>query len=128
MKHLALQYYLRMCPFSIATFNDIFTQWHFLQAGQVPTSGTIWSHIGMFRSNCLKVYGMSISYQVLLQKYHTLLDNIFCGFMDILEHIFNCYMVGVWLSAVKNTNGHFGMGRRSGLLGQFSCDKNKCSV
>ncbi len=58
--------------------------------------------IGMFRSNCLKVYGMSISYQVLkklylrqLQNYHTLLDNIFCGFMDILEYIFNCNMVGV---------------------------------
>ena len=50
--------------------------------------------IGMLRSNCLKVYGMSISYQVL--------HNIFCGFMDILEHIFNCYIVEECVSAVKN--------------------------
>ena len=34
-----------------------------------------------------------------------LLDNIFYWFRDILEHIFNCYMVGEWLSAVKNTTG-----------------------
>ncbi len=39
-----------------------------------------------------------------LQKYHTLLDNILCRFMDIPEHIFNCYMVAVSLSAVKNYN------------------------
>ena len=58
---------------------------------------------------CLKVYGMSISTThcktetttELVQKPH--LDNIFCRFMDILEHIFNCYMVGVSRSAVKNT-------------------------
>ena len=36
------------------------------------------------------------------QKYHTLLDNIFWGFVDILEHIFNCYMVEVLRLAVKN--------------------------
>ncbi len=33
------------------------------------------------------------------------MECLFCWFMDILEHIFNCYMVGVWLSAVKNTTG-----------------------
>ena len=34
---------------------------------------TLWAQydpkIGMFRSNCLKVYGMSISYQVLFRQY-----------------------------------------------------------
>ncbi len=52
--------------------------------------------IGMFRSYCLKVYGM----------YHTLLDNIFCRFTDMLENIFNCYMIGVWLWAVNNRTGN----------------------
>ena len=32
------------------------------------------------------------------------MECLLCRFMDIPEHIFNCYMVGVWVLAVKNRN------------------------
>ncbi len=67
--------------------------WRFLQAGQVLTRGTIWSQY------ILRIYR------------HTVLNKSkFCPFRGVnlllvrtvLKHILKSYMVGVWLSAVKN--------------------------
>ncbi len=119
--------------------------WHFLQAGQVPTSGTIWpqdwnvqkySQTSLIRPHWSQRYFGRIRNSRISQKslyfnrgrfvpshfwpdYHLggskrgglggsdcnclkvyfALSKLSTYFIDI----FNCYMVGVWLSAVKNT-------------------------
>ena len=75
---------------------------HFLQTGQVRTWGTIEpqnNYIHHLQFTFFRIRVTTPDSQ--LQKYHTHLDNVFCRFLDIQEHIFNCYMVGVSWSAVK---------------------------